>query len=63
MSYNQPKKPMKSAKPFYPSYMMVNGNVVLTGPYRKEIAGDSLESVYMYLKHVEENYNKLKKHE
>lgn len=54
MSYKKPNKPRKTARMFYPNHIEISGRIISTGPYRKEIAGTTYDSVYMYLQHLEE---------
>lgn len=61
MSYCRPRN-ISKAKVFYPNYwQMKDGRVIPTGPYRKEIAGTTPEAVYLYLAHLEEKYDEVKK--
>lgn len=56
MSYkNQPV--FKKVKLFYPTYIKTDDkyNIVIpTGPYRKDVAGSTADSVFMYCKHLQE---------
>jgi len=66
MSYKAVQKPRSTAKFFYPNFLEVdkhaNGQpiIIKTGPYKKDLAGETIESVFMYLQHLQEIHNESK---
>ena len=54
MSYKVPNKPNQYAKYFYPNHVYIDGKYYTNGPYRKDLAGTTNNSVSMYLNHLAE---------
>ena len=61
MSYKKPKKIKGNVTMFYPnSITMEDGVKISTGPYKKELCGDTYEGVNSYLDHLRFRYNQVK---